>query len=339
MADYTDSFDRGDSSDLGADWTPVTGQGSFGILTNEAQVTNNLVDSEEIYVAGAFTDDQYSAAVIGVGGVSGTGDQTGIGVLVRGTTAAKTFYWAVVNAAGSNNVSVHKIITGSASLLAQRTQAFAAGDTLRLEVTGQGASTVLKVFRNGVQLGADIADSTGSHIASGSAGLAYSGDVGTNLELASWAGGDLGAAASQLLNPSADSVDGTWTNEADGTTLAASIDEDTASDTDYIQSVLSPSTSGCRIKLETGGDPASSTDHVIRWRGRKDATGGQTIGLTVKLYQGGGNSQGAGTLIASFTRANVSNTFTDFTETLSGGEADSITNYGDLYLEFFANAT
>jgi hypothetical protein len=146
-------------------------------------------------------------------------------------------------------------------------------------------------------------------------------------------------AAVQSLNPSADSVDGTWTNEADGTTLAASIDEDTASDTDYIQSVLSPSTSGCRVKLETGGDPASSTGHVIRWRGRKDAAGGQTIGLTVKLYQGGGDVQGAGTLIASFTRANVSNTYTDFAETLSGAEADSITNYGDLYLEFFANAT
>jgi len=149
-----------------------------------------------------------------------------------------------------------------------------------------------------------------------------------------------GAAAVQSLNPSADSVDGTWTNESgNNTNLYASIDEDTASNTDYIRSVLSPSTSGCRVKLETGGDPASSTGHKIKWRVAKDATGGQTIGMTVKLYQGGGNVQGAGTLIASFTRANVSNTFTDFEETLSGGEADSITNYGDLYLEFFANAT
>lgn len=146
-----------------------------------------------------------------------------------------------------------------------------------------------------------------------------------------------GVGTPQLLSPSADSVDGTWRTEAGDTTLAASIDETTASDSDYIVSPSDPQDAGCRVKLAAGTDPVSSTGHVVHWRLQKDAAGGSTVGATVKLYQGGGDVQGAGTLIATFTRSNISETWTTFNETLSGAEADSITNYGDLYLEFFAD--
>jgi hypothetical protein len=147
-----------------------------------------------------------------------------------------------------------------------------------------------------------------------------------------------GSSAGQTLLASADSVDGNWTDDTGGTNLSGAIDETTASDTDYIQSELSPSASGCRVKLAAGGDPASSTGHEINWRAGKNVTGGQTINLTVKLYQGGGNSLGGGTLIADFDR-NAVDALTDYVETLSGGEADAITDYADLYLEFHANAT
>jgi hypothetical protein len=140
------------------------------------------------------------------------------------------------------------------------------------------------------------------------------------------------------LNVSADSADGNWHDNTGGTSLAAAIDETSASDSDYIRSELGPSASACRVKLAAGGDPASSTGHIIHWRAGKDSTGGATIGMTVKLYQGGGNSIGGGTLIASFTRSNV-NALTTYDDTLSGGEADSITKYADLYLEFSANQT
>lgn len=165
-----------------------------------------------------------------------------------------------------------------------------------------------------------------------------SGDAGTDSVIGFIAFKE-GGGALQTLLPASDSVDGAWTDQAGGTSLAAAIDEATASDTDYIRSQLGPSSSSCRVKLAPGGDPQSSTDHNIKWRIAKDTAGGGTIGMTVKLYQGGGNSIGGGTLIASFTRSNVSETFTDFTEALSAGEADSITNYADLYLEFFANQT
>jgi hypothetical protein len=90
-----------------------------------------------------------------------------------------------------------------------------------------------------------------------------------------------------------------------------------------------------RFKLATGTDPASSTGHVIRWRVGKSPSDGQAINATIRIYQGGGNSAGAGTLIKTATRNGVTS-FTTYEETLTGGEADTITNYADLYGEIVA---
>lgn len=145
-----------------------------------------------------------------------------------------------------------------------------------------------------------------------------------------------GLLAFQTALPNADSVDGAWRDQADGTSLFAAIDETSPSDSDYIRSELNPSNSGCRVKLASLNDPGVSTNHSINWRVGKSTTGGDQIDMIVKLYQGGGDSLGAGTLIADFTRTNV-DAFTTYQETLSGGEADTITNYADLYLEFYAD--
>lgn len=140
----------------------------------------------------------------------------------------------------------------------------------------------------------------------------------------------------QTLAPITDSVDGAWTTDTGGTNLTAAIDEETPSDTDYIRSDLAPTNSACRLKLATGNDPQSSTGHKIKWRAGKDSTGPPQINVTITLRQGGGNTLGAGTQIATFTRTDI-DTLTTFEETLTGGEADAITNYGDLYLELTAN--
>ena len=174
-----------------------------------------------------------------------------------------------------------------------------------------------------VALTLDIA-SVGANVKDGASSVTVTVTVGSS------------GTAYQVLNPSADSADGNWTDDAAGTALAAAIDEDTASDSDYIQSEVSPSASGCRVKLESGNDPVSSSGHVIKWRVGKSATGGETINVTVKLMQGGGDVLGAGTQIASFDRNDV-DALTSYTETLSGAEADAITNYADLYLEFYAS--
>ena len=137
----------------------------------------------------------------------------------------------------------------------------------------------------------------------------------------------------QIANPVSDSVDGAWTTQDNGTDLVSVIDEDVAADADYIRSELQPDNSACRIKLEGLSDPNSSTGHILRWRIAKDAGAGATVNMTLTLRQGGGDVLGAGTQIASFARSDVSETFTTYEETLSGAEADAISDYSDLYLE------
>jgi len=138
----------------------------------------------------------------------------------------------------------------------------------------------------------------------------------------------------QILVPTADSVDGSWTNEADSqTNLFASIDETTLNTADYIKSeLLAVGNSTCRVKLATGGDPSSSDGHQIEWT--IDKIGTLQVDLTVVLRQGGGDSAGAGTSIASFPHSDISSSTTSLVEVLNQAQADLITNYGDLYLEF-----
>lgn len=144
----------------------------------------------------------------------------------------------------------------------------------------------------------------------------------------------------QFGRPSADTynADG-WVDEAlTTTTIYDGIDETTASDADYIQTALAPTSDVYVTALTTIEDPVSSTGHTVRWRQGKDAAGGATINLTVELRQGYVNEGTPGTLIATCQSAGVvEDTFTDKTYALTTAQADAITNYGSLYLRFLAN--
>lgn len=184
----TDDFNRADNPDLGAAWNAR--QNSFKILTNTATPTT-FTDSCEFYSNITWPNDQYSQVT--VTGISGTTNGAGIGAAVRvdptnlgGGNAYINLYWVVVNSAASNNVSLVKRIANVETSLGQRTQAFSNGDIVRLEVQG----TTLRVYRNGVQLGADFTDSS---IASGSAGMSLSGPM-TAGSVDAWEGGSIAVA-------------------------------------------------------------------------------------------------------------------------------------------------
>jgi hypothetical protein len=135
----------------------------------------------------------------------------------------------------------------------------------------------------------------------------------------------------QFARPSADTVRTAWT-EDDGTTdtLWAEIDETVASDTDYIKTPTPPGANEYETLLTSVTDPLSSTGHIMRWRRRKQpASGSAQINLTVRLMQ-------TSTQITSQADNNLPGAFTDTSYTLSGAEADAITNYADLRLEFVA---
>lgn len=144
----------------------------------------------------------------------------------------------------------------------------------------------------------------------------------------------------QFARPNADTynADG-WTDQGGGSTnIYLTIDETSASDADYVRSPLGPTSDVYVTALTTIEDPVSSTGHTVRWRQGKDASGGATITMTVEVRQGYTNEGTPGTLIATAQNAGtVEDTFTDKSYTLSGAEADSITNYGSLFLRFVAN--
>jgi len=143
----------------------------------------------------------------------------------------------------------------------------------------------------------------------------------------------------QFGRPSVDTLRDNWV-EDDGTTtdIFDQIDEAIADDADYIKTQLTPTSDVYVTKLTTLEDPISSSNHIVRFRYRKDAAGGDAIDLITQLRQGYTNEGAMGTLIAAQTNADISGAgWVDGTFTLSGAEADAITDYTDLYLRFVAN--
>lgn len=146
-----------------------------------------------------------------------------------------------------------------------------------------------------------------------------------------------GGAAPQIARPTADVFVGAgWIDEGGATTnLFESIDEASASDTDYARSPNSPSSSVYVATLDPAAltDPQVSTGHVLRYRYDKEiVSGSPTLNLTVQLRQAYVSEASQGTLIASATHSNIADAPADGTLTLSGAEADAITDYTDLHV-------
>lgn len=91
------------------------------------------------------------------------------------------------------------------------------------------------------------------------------------------------------------------------------------------------------VSLSNVTDPASSTGHTFRYRIAKTNAGtvdgaGAAVTVTARLMQGG-------TQIATDTAKTADGTWTQYAFTISGAEADSITDYTDLRLEFVTSAS
>lgn len=178
-----DSFDRADGP-LGSNWTANSAESGTLTIVSNAVARGTDSDASSIYNAVAWPNDQYSEITIGtVDSIVGNG----MGPICRSpSSSAKTYYRFIVSSSG---YELLKFVAGVNSSLASGTgTTFAGGDVARLECTG-GATTTLKMFKNGVQFGGDITDSS-SAITSGNAGIAYSSS--SDETIASWAGGDLG---------------------------------------------------------------------------------------------------------------------------------------------------
>ena len=142
----------------------------------------------------------------------------------------------------------------------------------------------------------------------------------------------------QFGRPTTDTTREAW-EEDDGTTVDIwdQIDEAVADDLDFIRSAQVPTTDAYVTKLGTLTDPLQSTSHVVRYRYGKDTAAGAQINLVVELRQAYVSEASQGTLIASLTHTDVASGWTAGTFTLSGAEADAITDYTNLYVRITAN--
>ena len=139
----------------------------------------------------------------------------------------------------------------------------------------------------------------------------------------------------QFARPDGDvSNPGGWVDQADGGTNLYTVLDDTdqdADNSDYIKQTSGFGTTAyLEVSLSNVTDPGVSTGHVIRTRSWR--TGGGTILAAVALYQGA-------TLRASTVGNLDEATWNDITLTLSGAEADAITDYNDLRLRFYLSAS
>ncbi len=125
--------------------------------------------------------------------------------------------------------------------------------------------------------------------------------------------------------------EGGW-SPSSGSDLYAMLDESSASDSDYVDAPAFATSDSFTVSLTDVTDPSSSTGHVIRYRYRKDRTSASGYDLDVELLQGA-------TVIASWSHVGLGTSWSDAVQTLSAGEADSITDYSDLRLKFIVNRT
>jgi hypothetical protein len=129
------------------------------------------------------------------------------------------------------------------------------------------------------------------------------------------------AFAQQYARPTSTVTTGNFLPDG-AATLHEALDEVTANTSDYITSANTNE----EAHLGLGGviDPNTSSSHVMRARAYGNRLAGQTVQL--RLYENSG-----GSLIATHSITIVGKrSWEDFSYTLSGAEADSITDYTDL---------
>ena len=144
----------------------------------------------------------------------------------------------------------------------------------------------------------------------------------------------------QFARPDQDTTISNFSDAAAGVTnIFQSIDEASpANDADFIRSPASPANQVYVCRLSSVTDPVSSTGHVMRMRTSTDLSAQETLDFVQQLRMTYVSEVSQGTLIASQSRNGVnSTTWTDSVYTLSGAEADAITNYAALYFRFTVN--
>lgn len=157
---FQDDFNRADSATVSAtNWAENESGGTAAIASNRLSLTGtggSTYVSTTTTAHAAIADCKATATRI-----SSTSFDSG--PLVRKQSGADTFYYLDV-ITGASSHSVFRRVAGADTDLGTRSFTGAANDTYSLQVSGSGATVTLKVFKNGVQQGADYSDTNAARI-------------------------------------------------------------------------------------------------------------------------------------------------------------------------------
>lgn len=132
----------------------------------------------------------------------------------------------------------------------------------------------------------------------------------------------------QTIRPFSDTSLGSWTDEnGNAVNIYQSIDEAVPNDADYVQSPSLPAANTYKFKLANASDPTIHTHHTVKFRAKKPYATGTTT-LTVRLVEGV-------TTRATWVET-ITTSWQDFEKTLTELQAESITDYTNLYIELEA---
>jgi hypothetical protein len=187
-ATFTDLFDRANSTDLGASWTPFTvGYTNAQILGNRVRSTSTSLDSVE-QVVGSFAADQWVRIRLST---FGTGI-VGAHVILRGQGGGGQVSGYIVGAVkgvSTYRTWIYRFSAGVETLIASEdTTPWAAGDLLEAHIVGN----TITVYRNGntdLRLSANDPAATYS---SGGVGIHIFADSIGQVEIDNFEAGDIG---------------------------------------------------------------------------------------------------------------------------------------------------
>jgi hypothetical protein len=177
----SDNFNRATESPLAGNWTNTAGSG------NEAQLDTNAVFFQTgaalcmaYWNADAFNGNHYSQ--ITLASYDDTTKQFAVAVRVQSGTVSGYYFGAWVGV-----YEIGRIDSGTATAITTGLGTPAAGDVLKLEVSG----TTLTAYVDGASVGTGATTSGGAAITGGAAGITgYGGALGGTLD--NWEGGDVG---------------------------------------------------------------------------------------------------------------------------------------------------
>lgn len=164
----------------------------MNLSSNAAVPSNANADNGAVYTGASFYPDHGCAAKLSCAGTNGASLGLGVGLGLRHSTSARTYYRLICDHGGSNNVQLSRLVAGAATVITTFTQAWTDGDLWAYEVTGASSGATLRVFRNGALVNTST-DTSGTVPAAGFPSIGHSGASPNPNIVDDWRAYDLGA--------------------------------------------------------------------------------------------------------------------------------------------------